>query len=157
MYATPDDLITRFTAREISSLLEGGQAASSDARLIAACRDAAAIADSYLAQALVLPLSDIPAALIAATADIARYRLHKDQVKEGGEDGKTTLRLRYEDAIKWLEAVAKGEISIFSIQRQSTEPEAPLPMRKSPRIAVVSSPVVFDQRTLEKMDAVCKH
>ena len=160
MYAEPRDLIIRFTAKEFETLLglERGVAPDeSDQRLIAACIDAAAIADSYLGRVITLPLTSIPAALVAATADIARYRLHKDQVKEGGDEGKTTIRLRYEDAIKWLELVAEGKTALFAGKEMTAEPDAPFPMRKNSRIAIVASPVVFDQGTLGKMDAVRKH
>lgn len=58
-------------------------------RLIAVCQDAEAIADGYLARAVTLPLAFVPRALTAATSDIARYRLYDDQIKEGGEGGKT--------------------------------------------------------------------
>ena len=95
----------------------------------------------------------MPAVLVGVCADIARYRLHDDQMKEGGDQGKTTMRMRYEDAIKWLEGVAAGTILLFPKERQA-DPKAPHPLTGNHRIAVVAPPVVFDQATLDKMDAV---
>lgn len=152
MYATPQDIIDRFGAREVRQVLESDPDPQ-NARLLAACADAAALADTYLARAHPLPLPTIPAVLVSATADIARYRLHDDQIKEGGDEGKTTIRLRYEDALKWLEAVAAGKVQLFPGSEQRT-PDSPLPLTGNSRIAVVSSPVVYDQATLDKMDMV---
>ena len=151
MYATPQDLIDRFGAREVKQVLETDPDPQ-NARLLAACADAA-LADTYLARAHPLPLLTIPAVLVSATADIARYRLHDDQIKEGGDEGKTTIRLRYEDALKWLEAVAAGKVQLFPGSEQRT-PDSPLPLTGNHRIAVVSSPVVYDQATLDRMDMV---
>lgn len=155
MYATPQDLITRFGDEEMVQLLKLDAADTSHPRLVMACEDAAALADSYIMQAAILPLAITPPALIAATADIARYRLHDDQIKEGGEGGKTTQRMRYEDAIRWLEAVASGKISLSNQQNGSNDIDTPFPLIGNHRIAVVSSPVVFTQDVLNKMDA-CK-
>ena len=157
MYATPQDLIDRFEAREMQQVLEGDPQGAPDpqnARLLAACADAAALADTYLSRAHPLPLPTVPAVLVAATADIARYRLHKDQTKEGGDEGKTTIRLRYEDAMKWLEAVAAGKVQLYPGSGDNRKPDSPLPLTGNHRIAVVSSPVVYDQATLDKMDMV---
>ena len=151
MYATPEDLVTRFGEREMAQI--AGDAAPTNAKLLAACLDAGQLADSYLSRAVVLPLATVPAVLVGVCADIARYRLHDDQTKEGGETGKTTMRMRYEDAIKWLEGVAAGTILLFPKERQA-DPKAPHPLTGNHRIAVVAPPVVFDQATLDKMDAV---
>ena len=151
MYAAPQDLITRFGEREMAQI--AGDTAPTNAKLLAACLDAAQLADSYLSRAVVLPLAAVPAMLVGVCADIARYRLHDDQMKEGGDQGKTTMRMRYEDAIKWLEGVAAGTILLFPKERQA-DPKAPHPLTGNHRIAVVAPPVVFDQTTLDKMDAV---
>lgn len=155
MYAVPEDLITRFGEREMGQLSQTPDAVDANhPRLLAACEDAAAIADGYLSRAHHLPLRSVPAALVSATADIARYRLHDDQVREGGEGGKTTIRLRYEDALRWLEAVADGKVSLFPGKPGQGDgaPQSPFPLRGNHRIAVVASPVIFDQATLDRMD-----
>lgn len=159
MYAQPQDIIDRFGAREVQQVLEADQKGTPDpqnARLLAACADAAALADTYIARAHPLPLPSVPVALVSVTADIARYRLHDDQIKEGGDTGKTTIRLRYEDALQWLSDVAAGKVQLFPGDNDQRKPDSPLPLTGNHRIAVVSSPVVFDQATLDKMDMVRK-
>ena len=131
MYAQPQDIIDRFGAREVKQVLEADPDPQ-NARLLAACADAAALADTY----------------------IARYRLHDDQTKEGGDTGKTTIRLRYEDALKWLTDVAAGKVQLYPGSGDNRKPDSPLPLTGNHRIAVVSSPVVYDQATLDKMDMV---
>lgn len=153
MYAQPQDIIDRFGAREVKQVLEADPDPQ-NARLLAACADAAALADTYIARAHPLPLSSVPAALVSATADIARYRLHDDQIKEGGDTGKTTIRLRYEDALKWLADVAAGKVQLYPGSGDNRKPDSPLPLTGNHRIAVVSSPVIYDQATLDKMDMV---
>ena len=153
MYAQPQDIIDRFGAREVRQVLESDPDPQ-NARLLAACTDAAALADTYLARAHPLPLPSVPVALVSVTADIARYRLHDDQIKEGGDTGKTTIRLRYEDALQWLADVAAGKVQLFPGDNDQRKPDSPLPLTGNHRIAVVSSPVVFDQATLDKMDMV---
>lgn len=154
MYATPFALIERFGAEEIAQVLGLGGASPNltHPKLLAACQDASALADSYLVRVHSLPLPSTPKALIAATADIARYRLHDDQVREGGEDGKTTHRLRYEDAMAWLEAIASGKVALFAKTVTTETPASPLPLIGNSRIAVAASPVVYDQKTLDRMN-----
>lgn len=160
MYAEPRDLIARFGKQEIADLLgtPSEEPDETNPKIMAACVDAAAIADGYLGRVTLLPMRHVPMAVVAATADIARYRLHDDQSFEGGDQGKTTQRMRYEDAIKWLKSVAEGKSTLFADAGNQREdnPDAPFPMRKGARIAVVASPVVFDQVTLGRMDAVRK-
>lgn len=156
MYAKPLDVITRFKERELSQVLETQEPDLGDPRLIAACKDAAAIADDYLAEAYRLPLSQTPQSLVNYTAIIARYKLHDDQ-REGGEGGKSRVRLDYEDAIKWLERVAKGEVSLFSSGQDNNGVDtssAPHAVKASSRIAVVASPVAFTDKVLGKMRVI---
>lgn len=155
MYAKPFDVITRFTEREVGQVLGAEAPDLGDPRLIAACEDAAAIADDYLAEAYRLPLSQTPQSLVNYTAIIARYKLHDDQ-REGGDGGKSRVRLDYEDAIKWLERVAKGEVSLFSSEKGKAvdTSSAPHAVKASSRIAVVASPVAFTDKVLGKMRVI---
>lgn len=156
MYAKPLDVITRFTDREVSQVLGTPEPDLADQRLIAACTDAAAMADDYLAQAYRLPLSAVPQSLVNYTAVIARYKLHDDQ-REGGEGGKSRMRLDYEDAIQWLERVAGGQVALFSSNDDShgvDTANAPHAVKASSRIAVVASPVVFTDAKLGKMRVI---
>jgi phage gp36-like protein len=64
--------------------------------------DGAALIDSYLSRRYLLPLAVVPQVLIPYALDIARYRLDRIRNRED-------VRVRYEDAIKWLESVASGK------------------------------------------------
>jgi phage gp36-like protein len=70
-----------------------------------ALTDAAALIDSYIGRRYLLPLSVTPQVLIPYALDIARYRLDRIRDRED-------VRKRYEDAIKWLEMVAKGTLDL---------------------------------------------
>ena len=100
-YATPDDL-TRLgvAAAALSDVPVPDQEAALDA--------ASRLADSYLARRYRLPLVSWGDDLKRAVALIAAYDLIavRGFAPEGADEH---LRLRYEDAIRWLEQVAKGE------------------------------------------------
>ena len=114
MYAQPQDIIARFGAREVRQVLESDPDPQ-NARLLAACADAAALADTYIARAHPLPLPSVPAGL----AD-----------------------------------VAAGKVQLYPGSGDNRKPDSPLPLTGNHRIAVVSSPVIYDQATLDKMDMV---
>lgn len=150
MYITGAEVITRFGRDELAQILAVpiDDLRPDHERLLAACRDANAIIDSYLSRALDLPLKTLPAVLIAYAADIARYRLHDDQV----EDGTSVQRKRYQDAIAWLERVASGEVSLIYHNEHQPKTTKPPPMATSSvsGLAVVSSPPVFTDALLAK-------
>lgn len=69
---------------------------------------ASGLADSYLAVRYVLPLPATlspPDSLKSRIADLWRYGMDTIAPRED-------VRKRYEDAIKWLEALAKGDVSL---------------------------------------------
>lgn len=57
---------------------------------------------SFIAGRYAIPVSPVPARLVAVAADIARYRMYDDQAKE-------EVRQRYEDALRWLRDVCNGK------------------------------------------------
>lgn len=73
--------------------------------LTRALTDAAALIDSYIGRRYLLPMAVTPRVLIPYALDIARYRLDRIRNRED-------VRARYEDAIKWLEMVAKGTLDL---------------------------------------------
>jgi phage gp36-like protein len=122
-YATPADVLLRYPAKRVAEITgtdavppPGGDGAAwtvkLDAdrkkRLRAALDDASAEIDSYLGRAAALPLNDPPPVLTRFAVEIAVYRLMALLDKESVEDA----RRRYEDIVKWLEAVASGEIGL---------------------------------------------
>lgn len=64
--------------------------------------------DGYLGQRYALPLDPVPSILRAWAKDIVRYRLHKDLQ----HDEKSAVYRRYKDAIKLLEQVRDGVLSL---------------------------------------------
>lgn len=103
-YATRADLEARYGEAELVQLSDAlGTGVSDEAVLDQALADASAEMEGYLAryagQPLTLPILNLYA------CDIARYRLWRDAASE-------EVRARYRDAIRFLEQVAKGAISL---------------------------------------------
>ena len=67
------------------------------------------LADGYLARQLTLPLSEWGDDLRRHVCAIAAYDL-MTQRGYNPEGGDSNLRLRYEDAVRWLERVASGTV-----------------------------------------------
>lgn len=105
-YAAIDDLVSRFGESEIIQLTDREvSGALDDAVAQQALDDASAEIDGYLQSRYTLPLATVPAALARVCADIARYRLYDDHASE-------QIRDRYRDAIRWLEGVSRGNVSL---------------------------------------------
>lgn len=82
----------------------------------AAALDAASqIADGYLRSAYVLPLSAYGADLTRHVVAIAVYDLLTRRGFDVDAGTDEHVRLRYQDAIRWLEQIAGGRIKPFSI------------------------------------------
>lgn len=107
-YATVADLVTRFGEDELIDLTDRDEprtGAIVEAVALAALSDAAGEADAYLGVRYALPVSPVPAHLLTAVCDIARYRLHGVRVTD-------EVRARYEDAVRWLRDVAQGRAAL---------------------------------------------
>lgn len=105
-YATQQDLIDRFGQAELIELSDRSRSGAIDAAVVArALGDADAEIDGYLASKYTLPLDPIPLPIARIACDIARYYLHDDRVTE-------QVRNRYKDAIRFLESVVSGEVTL---------------------------------------------
>lgn len=105
-YATQADLEARFGVDELTQLTDRVGAGVPDAAIVArALADADAEIDGYLASRYDLPLTTVPPVLARIACDIARYRLWEDRASE-------EVRLRYEDARRMLESIARGQVSL---------------------------------------------
>lgn len=101
-------MIDRFGETEIVQLTDIGEVATGDIVtdvLDRALEDADAEINGYLAARYVLPLGSTPTLVVGLAADIARYRLYRDNVTE-------TVEKRYKAAVKMLENIAGGKISL---------------------------------------------
>jgi len=105
-YCTVQDLIDRYGETEILELTDRDQSGEVDETVAGrAIDDAAAEVDGYIGGKYDLPLSSPPQVLTRITADIARYRLYDNLATD-------EVRNRYEDALRFLKAVSKGEVSL---------------------------------------------
>ena len=103
-YASQDDLFRL-------GLPEGALRGVSPSTIEEALEAASRLADSYLRARYTLPLTAWDGALSRAVAAIAAYDLMAVRGYDPARGADEVLRLRYEDAIRWLERVAAGEVS----------------------------------------------
>jgi phage gp36-like protein len=105
-YCTRQDLIDRFSEREILELESNADGGTDIEKVTLAMADASGEIDGYLAGAgYATPLSTVPAIITGYACDIARYRLYDNDATE-------QVTKRYELAIKFMRAVAKGEVRL---------------------------------------------
>lgn len=106
-YCTRQDLIDRFGEDELIQLTDrAGTGAVDDAVLDQAIEDASGEIDGYLASGgYATPLSPVPRIVTAKACDMARHALYDDHATE-------QVRKRYEDAIRFLRAIADGTVRL---------------------------------------------
>lgn len=126
-YATKQDMTDRFSETELIQLTDrtGTLDAIDDTVLARAIDDADAEVDAHLQARYSLPLASVPRILINAACDIARYRLYEDRSTEH-------VTKRYEDAVKLLRMIGKGEVSIGLDTNQAVTPTTGGPQFDSP-------------------------
>lgn len=133
LYATRTDLEERFSTDEIE-VLNGTVGAGGVEQ---ALQDAAEEADSYVAVRYAVPLPSVPAPLKVAVCDIARFRLYKDRPTD-------EVKYRYEQAIKWLKALARGEATMVFTPGLSPEQEADIVSPVTPVAGIIRTGVFND-------------
>ncbi|KGT95304.1 hypothetical protein NG99_04605 [Erwinia typographi] len=110
MYATRDDMVKRFGEREVSEITNVSDIdIDDDGVLDFALQAASDEIDGYIAGRYTLPLKARPPILTGIACDIARYRLTGTERLCTDE-----IRDRYRDGIRYLEKVAKGDVSLGS-------------------------------------------
>lgn len=117
MYATRDDMISRFGEEEIRLLTDrdGSAGAIVDAVLDQALADASAEIDGYIGGRYSLPLATVPDVLVRLCCDMARYLLHDERAPE-------QLQKRYEACLKFLIRLGTGELSLGVLDASDTGP-----------------------------------
>lgn len=111
MYATLQDMQDVFGQAELIKLTDRDRRGEIDQVVVGkSLARAASEIDSYIGGRYALPLtpSIVPEALRDRCCDIARYKL----CGSGGVQLTDDIRLRYEDAIRYLEKVASGVIRL---------------------------------------------
>jgi phage gp36-like protein len=107
-YATQADLVARFGEAEVIALSDRAGFGVIDSAVIAsAIEQAGDEIDAYLGSRYGLPLTSVPRLLVGVCCDVARYRLCGAEVTET-----EAARQRYKDALKLLEAVRDGKLSL---------------------------------------------
>ena len=107
-YATPAQVTERHGADAVLLLTDrDGDGVADTGAIERALADASAEIDTYLAAKYQLPLSETPSVLTRLAADIAVYRLAVSADRRIEEH-----RVRYDDAVKLLVRIAKGEASL---------------------------------------------
>ncbi|MBB3231707.1 gp436 family protein [Halomonas stenophila] len=116
-YITLQDLIDRFGQDELLQLADDGAGAIDQGEIDLAISDAGGEIDGRVAAGgYDVPLDPVPSIIQAYACDIARYRLYDEHATD-------QVTKRYEDAIKFLRAVAKGEV-LLGIGGDADEPTA---------------------------------
>lgn len=106
-YTSKAQIIDRWGTEEVilSADRDPQDGVVDDSAVAAACADASSLIDSYLAQGgHTTPVNPVPDILVKYASDIAVYNMSQGQGPYTKEK-----RKRYEDAIAWLEMVAKGD------------------------------------------------
>lgn len=105
-YATQQDLVDRFGTQELAQLTDAAAGVTINGTTVArALADADAEINTRLSAHYILPLASVPAVLVRVAADLARYYLWDAQATE-------QVRNRYKDAIKLLDQVGGGALSL---------------------------------------------
>lgn len=79
------------------------------ANVQAAIDDTNAVIDGYLAKRYTLPLPKLPNVLVVYARYIVRYTLHKSRLSDEAKD---PIVRDYRDALKFLAAIAGGQLSL---------------------------------------------
>jgi phage gp36-like protein len=131
----PQDTVMRLTDDESTGAVD-------EAKVTEAIESGAEEIDSYLGSRYDLPLSSTPPVLGRLNADIAAYNLYA-RVKE---DIPATRQTRYDNAIKFLQKVADGKLTL-GIQPPPDPPESGDYEKGS---QVEARTKVFDATTMNK-------
>lgn len=109
-YATRDDITSRHGEDMLLRIADrDGDDVVDDDAVNLALESASSEIDSYVATRYPVPLSSPSAMVTQVCVDIAVYRLASSESALTEE-----MRKRYDDAIKWLQAVAKGDAAIVT-------------------------------------------
>lgn len=133
LYAARIDLESRFSTDEVTVLEQTVGTGGVERAL----QDAAEEADSYVAVRYTVPLPSVPAPLKVAVCDIARFRLYKDRPTE-------EVKYRYEQAVKWLKSVARGEAILTFTPGLTPEEQDDIYSPVTPVSAIIKTGVFND-------------
>lgn len=136
MYTTQQELIDRYSENVLLVLADQDNDGVLDANVITqAITDASELMDSYLGKRYALPLPVVPMPLKRICGDITLYLL------SGNGTVTDERRKRYDDAIKFLQALAKGEATLGAGVEQDNA-------NSVGQVELDSNPRLFSRRTM---------
>lgn len=135
-YAALSDILAIMSEAELIRVTDDEGAGSVDEDLVAAaCGRASAKIDGYVGRRHDVPLSPVPDIITAYCADLAVYDLYSRSQGGTPED----RRERHKDAIRFLERVAAGTISLGASDPDGTPAGSEAPEMSSDNPARVFS------------------
>ncbi|MFT4463709.1 MAG: gp436 family protein [Sodalis sp. (in: enterobacteria)] len=125
MYASEQDLRARYSVPLIERLVdERSDEVAARQKVSQSLSDASALMDSFIAARYALPLSVVPSVLKRHACTMAFYYLNDERAIEQTSQ-------RYQDALRWLEAVKKGELPLGVDSDNQVPDSADLPQMQA--------------------------
>ena len=113
-YAAQADIESRYGNNLLLTIADpDGTGVVNTGLVTLALSDASEFIDSHLQERYQLPLATVPSLLVVLAVDIAVYRIAVLPTDE--------MRSRYEDALKLLKSIAKGELQLGLAPPPQTE------------------------------------
>ena len=136
-YATRTDIEDLYGAAALYVADRDGDGVPEDAAIDRALDDASSEIDAYLRVLYDTPVSPVPQLLVQLACDVALYRL-----AQTGDVRTEEHRTRYDDALRTLARLAKGDMKLPPPPpppADPTDPDAPVPL-DGPRVIVAAGP-----------------
>ena len=143
-YATIDDIKNRYGEDFLYTIADRNNDDALDIIAVEnALSDASGLLDSYLSTRYSLPFKHIPSLLKRICVDVAVYWLAED-----GSGTTEEKRQRYNDAVQWLEGIARGEtdLGITDSHADVNTSEGAVP---SDGVSIESNPRLFSRDKLD--------
>ncbi len=138
-YATIADMELAFGVQFVLKLSDRDNLkARNDAALNSVLTKASSLANSYIDKKYSIPLITPPDFLVSAVVDIAVYMQSRDRAT-----GTDEMRKRYEDGIKLLEKIAKGDVTLAGNEPASSGSTGVAGTEGSKNVFVISKERLF--------------
>lgn len=116
-YAAQADIENRYGSNLLLTIADpDGTGQVNTGTVALALADASELIDSHLQERYQLPLATTPSILVVVAVDVAVYRIATLPTEE--------MRKRYEDALKLLKSISKGELQLGLAPPPTTQGQA---------------------------------
>jgi phage gp36-like protein len=109
MYSTKSDILAQTSDEELKQLTSEDGSTVDDTIVNKCIADADSLIDGYLSSKYSVPLVTVPALVNKFSVSIALHNLYSRRPALAMNE---TIRQNYEDAVEYLEKVAKGDVGI---------------------------------------------